>query len=86
MYDIMGSMNSRYYREARLIEEKLSQAGCPDWALQIDDAIEAGSSASEVLVRLRSTLVQIRNQHLDLPAQLKKEIEDLTRALDDAQT
>jgi len=81
----MGSMNSRYYREARLIEEKLSEAGRPDWALQIDDAIEVGSSVAEVLARLRSTLVEIQNQHLDLPAQLKKEIEDLTRALDDAQ-
>ena len=78
-------MNRRYYRDARLIEEKLWQAGCPDLALQIDDAIEGGSSASGILIQLRKTLIQIQNQHLDLPAQLDDEIEDLMRALDRAQ-
>jgi hypothetical protein len=81
----MCSMNSHYYRDARLIEEKLSQAGCHEWALQIDDAIEDGSSASEILIRLRRTLNQIQNQHLDLPAQLDEEIEHLTAAIDRAQ-
>lgn len=84
-YGIMCSMNRRYYRDARLIEEKLWRAGRPDWALQIDDAIEGGSSASETLIGLRKTLIQIQNQHLDLPAQLDDEIEDLMRALDRAQ-
>jgi hypothetical protein len=81
----MCSMNSHYYRAARLIEEQLSQAGCHDWALQIDDAIEGGSSASEILLRLRSTLTQIQNQQLDLPGQLDDQIGDLTRAIDRAQ-
>ena len=77
----MGSMNRHYYREARLIEEKLSEAGHPDWALQIDDAIEEGSSASEILNQLRSTLTQIQGQHLGLPAHLEDEIEVLLRAI-----
>jgi len=74
-------MNGHYYRDARLIQEQLSEAGHPDWALQIDDAIEDGSSASEILATLRSTLAQIQNQHLNLPAQLEGEIEDLMRAI-----
>ncbi len=77
----MGSMNGHYYRDARLIEEKLSEAGHPDWALQIDDAIEDGSSASEILVRLRGALTQIQQQHLGLSAQLADEIEALLQAL-----
>jgi len=77
----MGSMNRHYYREARLIEEKLSEAGHPDWALQIDDAIEEGSSASEILNQLRRTLTQIQGQHLGLPAHLEDEIEVLLRAI-----
>ena len=80
-YDIMDSMNGHYYRDARLIEEQLSEAGHPDWALQIDDAIEDGSSASEILVRLRGALTQIWEQHLGLPAHLEDEIEALLRAL-----
>lgn len=77
----MVGMNGHYYRDARLIQEKLSEAGRPDWALQIDDAIEDGSSASEIINRLRSTLIQIQDQHLGLPAQLEDEIEDLVRAM-----
>jgi hypothetical protein len=78
----MGSMNGHYYRDARLIQEELSEAGHPDLALLIDDAVEEGSSASEILNRLRSTLIQIHDQHLNLPAQLEEEIENLMRALD----
>ena len=78
----MGSMNGHYYRDARLIQEQLSEAGQPDLALLIDDAVEEGSSASEILNRLRSTLIQIHDQHLNLPAQLEEEIENLMRALD----
>jgi len=77
----MGSMNGHYYRDARLIQEELSEAGHPDLALLIDDAVEEGSSASEILNRLRSTLIQIHDQHLNLPAQLEEEIENLMRAL-----
>jgi hypothetical protein len=77
----MGSMNGHFYRDARLIQEELSEAGHPDWALQIDDALEEGSSAAEILVRLRSTLTQIRDQGLGLPSHLENEIQDLIRAI-----
>jgi hypothetical protein len=82
----MGSMNRHYYRDARLIEEKMSEAGYPDWALKIEDAVEEGSSASEILVRLRDTLFLIQDQHLDLPTQLADEIEGLVKAIDLPQT
>lgn len=74
-------MNGHYYRDARLIEEQLAEAGRPDWALLIDDAIEAGSSASEVLIQLRTTLTQIQSQSLGLPAQLDDQIEQLSSAI-----
>jgi hypothetical protein len=75
-------MNSLYYRDARLIEEELEQAGRPDWALRIDDAIEAGgSSGAEILLQLRTTLIQIQKQRLALPAQLDDQIEDLASAI-----
>jgi hypothetical protein len=83
----MGGMNRNLYRDARLIEEGLSQADRPDWALLVDDAIEGGgSTASEILIRLRTTLTQIQNQQLALPAQLEDQIEDLVRAIDGALT
>jgi hypothetical protein len=74
-------MNSEYYRDARLIEEGLEQAGRPDWALRIDDAIEGGSSASDILTQLRTTLIQIQNQHLNLPAALDEQIVRLSGAV-----
>lgn len=77
-------MNSHYYRDARLIEEKLTQAGSGDWALQIDEAIEGGSSAAGILSQLRATLIQIQAQNLSLPAQLDHDIEHLARAIDRA--
>jgi len=77
-------MKAHYYRDARLIEEKLEQAGIPYWAQQLDDVIEGGSSASAILLELRTTLTQIQDQHLNLPAQLDDDIEQLTRALDRA--
>jgi hypothetical protein len=77
-------MNSRYYRDARMIEQGLEQAGRPDWALQVDDAIEGGSSASEILTTLRTTLVLIQGRRSDLPAPLADQIEQLVRALDRA--
>jgi hypothetical protein len=77
-------MNRLYYRDARLIEEALDQAGRPDWALQIDDAIEGGTSGSQILMQLRTTLIQIQNQSLNLPADLHDQIARLTNALERA--
>ena len=77
-------MNRLYYRDARLIEEALDQAGRPDWALQIDDAIEGGTSGSQILMQLRTTLIQIQNQNLNLPAELHDQIAQLTNALERA--
>ncbi|MEO8517750.1 MAG: hypothetical protein ABI438_01120 [Dermatophilaceae bacterium] len=78
-------MNGHYYRDARLIQEELSEAGHPDWALQIDDAIEDGTSAPEILIRLRGTLTQIQDQQLGLPVKLVGEIEDLLRDIGQTQ-
>jgi hypothetical protein len=77
-------MNRLYYRDARLIEEALDQVGRPDWALQIDDAIEGGTSGSQILMQLRTTLIQIQNQNLNLPAELQDQIAQLTNALERA--
>jgi hypothetical protein len=77
-------MNRLYYRDARLIEEALDQAGRPDWALQIDDAIEGGTSGSQILMQLRTTLIQIQNQSLNLSAELQDQITQLTNALERA--
>lgn len=79
-------MNRNYYRDARLIEEALAQDGRPDWALLIDDAIEGGSTAPDILGRLRATLSQIQNQHLDLPAELDDQINSLAKAIEAALT
>jgi len=77
-------MNRLYYRDARLIEEALDQAGRPDWALEIDDAIEGGTSGSQILTQLRTTLIQIQNQNLNLTAELHYQIAQLTNALERA--
>jgi hypothetical protein len=77
-------MNRNYYRDARLIEEALAQDDRPDLALLIDDAIEGGSTAPDILNRIRTTLAQIQGQHLNLPAELDQRIESLARAIDGA--
>jgi hypothetical protein len=77
-------MNRNYYRDARLIEEALAQDDRPDWALLIDDAIEGGSTAHDILNRVRTTLAQIQSQHLSLPAELDDQIETLAREIDSA--
>jgi hypothetical protein len=77
-------MNRLYYRDARLIEEALDQAGRPDWALEIDDAIEGGTSGAQILTQLRTTLIQIQNQNLNLTAELHDQIAQLTNALERA--
>ena len=77
-------MNRLYYRDARLIEEALDQAGRPDWALEIDDAIEGGTPGSQILTQLRTTLIQIQNQNLNLTAELHDQIAQLTNALERA--
>jgi len=79
-------MNRNYYRDARVIEEALARDDRPDWALLIDDAIEGGSTAPDILNRLRTTLAQIQDQHLNLPAELDDQIEILARAIDSALT
>jgi len=79
-------MNRNYYRDARVIEEALAQDDRPDWALLIDDAIEGGSTAPDILNRLRTTLAQIQDQHLNLPPELDDQIEILARAIDSALT
>jgi len=79
-------MNRNYYRDARVIEEALARYDRPDWALLIDDAIEGGSTAPDILNRLRTTLAQIQDQHLNLPPELDDQIEILARAIDSALT
>jgi len=77
-------MNRNYYRDARLIEEALAQDDRPDLALLIDDAIEGGSTAPDILNRIRATLATIQGRHLNLPAELDDQIETLAKAIDDA--
>jgi len=45
-----------YYASAQAIATQLFERGEFDWSGQIEDAIESGSTATEILMRLRSVV------------------------------
>lgn len=51
--------NPDYYAEARAIAVKLFERGEFDWSEKIEDAISGGSTATEILMRIRFCLQQL---------------------------
>jgi hypothetical protein len=50
------SSNPDYYAQAREIASALSESGHPEWSNQIEEAIAGGSTATEILMRIRFVL------------------------------
>jgi hypothetical protein len=69
------------YGEARALGTALWDAGHPEWARRIDDAVSEGFTASEILMHVRMILKQVE-QTGDLPKELRKRAGGLAREVD----
>jgi hypothetical protein len=56
--------NPDYYGEARSIATKLFERGEFDWSERIEDAISGGSTATEILMRVRFCLQELLDSGL----------------------
>jgi hypothetical protein len=69
-----------YYAEARGIAVALFERGETDWSDRIEEAIEGGATATEILMRLRHTLRELLRSGV---APGDQPVEQLVRQLDD---
>lgn len=71
-----------YYLTARKIATELSQTGYSDWGARIINAIEAGSTATEILMGVRWHLDQFRELKFPISPVLESKISSLLVELD----
>lgn len=70
------SVGSDLYAEARALQVGLEGAGLPGWSSEIDDAVVAGATGSEVLMGLRWVLDRLTSE-TGLPAELRSQAREL---------
>jgi hypothetical protein len=66
-----------YYLIARQIANDLSEAGYLDWSARIVDSIEAGSTATEILMAIQWQLNQLQDSEIPLSETLKSRVSHL---------
>jgi hypothetical protein len=71
-----------YYADARDIAAKLFERGEFDWSERIEDAISGGSTATEILMRVRFCLRQLVESGTPRPDE-KQAAQELIGTLDD---
>ena len=65
------------YNDAFELAEQARDAGHPDWAGRLEDTIESGSTATEILMGLRWVVGEILSAITDLPPETRGLAEDL---------
>ena len=78
----MPHMKRDYYQEARSIAADLSAQGLTNHAATIHDAVEAGSTGTEILMALRYALRQVQKEVAVLPPMTEDSMARLLAALD----
>lgn len=74
-------MTRDYYGESRALGADLWEAGYKEWADKLDAVVQSGSTATEILMGIRWTLVQLISSHPNLPEELSARVADLEREI-----
>lgn len=69
-------MSFDYLSEGRSIAQELSSSGLTDWQKQIEEAIEFGSTGTEILMGVRWHLSQLLKSKDLVPPLLNQRIKD----------
>lgn len=64
-----------FYKNIREFTGQLETAGFSAWASKLTDAIDAGSTGSEILMAVRWNLQELLRNEVDLPSALKLQAE-----------
>jgi hypothetical protein len=72
------------YAATRRLQNELASQGYSEWADRLGDAVDSGSTGSEILMAIRWTLLQIKNDLPDARPMDREIIEDLLSAIDSA--
>jgi hypothetical protein len=81
----LRTVSEDYYTAARLLATELADNGLTSWAVSLEDILDAGTMATEVLMGLRSTLRQlIEAQDAHLTDDLRSSASELATSLDAA--
>lgn len=77
-------MSRDYFAEATRLADDLERDGLVAQARALRDAIEGGSTGSEILMALRFHLRDLESMNLALDFKTRRCIRDLATAIDDA--
>ena len=74
-------MSYHYYTIAKLVAEELRESSQQYWSDRICDAIDSGSTGTEIVMTLRSILEQVLKDNNALPSTAIENIKHLQREL-----
>lgn len=77
-------INYDYYAVARDIAKKLSTENLSGWSSRICDAIESGSTGTEIFMALKWNIDKLLDEDLKCSVELKKQIVELRTKLSEA--
>lgn len=69
------------YNDAFELAEQVRDAGHPNWAVRLEDTIESGSTATEILMGLRWVISELLAAIPDLPPETRALAEDLWESI-----
>ncbi len=73
-----------YYAEARELASHLTDEGFDDWAARLEEAIEGGFTATEILMALRWQAQQLQAARLQISAEADSRLKLLLAGLEAA--
>jgi hypothetical protein len=74
-------MQRDFYNDAFELAHQTRDAGHPDWAVRLEDTIESGSTATEILMGLRWVLGELLSAVTDLPPETRGLADDLRASI-----
>ena len=78
------AMTSDLYKDARVLSSRLRTSGRDEWAARIEDDIAAGSTGTEILMRLRATVKDLTKAELSLPNDVRSRTDRLFSSINNA--
>jgi hypothetical protein len=71
-----------YYGAARVIANRLSAHGLPEWSRRINKTIAEGTTSGEILMGLRWTLRELLHAEPYLPTEVSDSVKHLVAKID----